>query len=269
VAVSCQPSGAVSPGFRKEGVTAEIASLSCDRSGVAQNVGVQQIASAQSSLTRIIGAVSGTRVPEPMAEVSADTELVVSDPADLVTLGSYYTFASAGVAGFMRINETAPPPTGVATIPIILRSAGETRLDSTFLASSAFVRSTLAAPDGSVLVDVSASDGGGFRIARSVPMEVGALHRFEIMASCTSAAGRHPYVAQPVLGNDCGAVVDPRFELDQAAFDEAMGAASFALADFFAVDLSANILAAVPEPGPLGLLAAGLAGLAARARARG
>lgn len=264
--VSCLPSGGPDPAFEKTGVTAEVASLACDVSGQAGAAGFQQLASSQTTLTRIVGAVTGTRVPEPTADARARTEFFLSDPADAISLGTRSTTGAASVDGFMRINQVATPPAAAAAIPIIVRSAGSTSLTSTFGGSLAFVRSTLSAPDGSVLIDVSAANGNGFQIVRSITMEVGALHRFEIAATCATSAGRNAFSGQVVLANDCQAIVDPSFALDQATFDAMMGAASFPLTDYFAVDLSANILAAVPEPSALALLALGAMGLAARGR---
>lgn len=264
--VSCLASGGPDPAFEKTGVTADVASLACDVAGQAGAVGYQQLAASQTTLTRIVGAVTGTRVPEPTADARARTEFFLSDPSGAIGLATRSTVGAASVAGFMRINQVATPPAAAAAIPILVRSAGSTSLTSTFGGSLAFVRSTLSSPDGSVLIDASAANGNGFQIARSITMEVGALHRFEIAATCASSAGSNPFSGQVVLVNDCQAIVDPSFALDQAAFDAMMGAASFPLADFFAVDLSANILAAVPEPSALALVGLGALALAARGR---
>ncbi|MDJ0788800.1 MAG: hypothetical protein QNK05_18480 [Myxococcota bacterium] len=52
---------------------------------------------------------------------------------------------------------------------------------------------------------------------------------------------------------DCQSVIDPVIRFDQAAFDARMGADTFPLDEFFAIELSANL----PEPDPGMLLASG------------
>jgi hypothetical protein len=73
---------------------------------------------------------------------------------------------------------------------------------------------------------------------------------------------------QVTVDADCSAFVDPSFTFDQGAFDAQMGGDTFALSDYYKIELSPNL---VPEPESVLLMGLGIAmlvGLSRRSRAK-
>lgn len=106
-------------------------------------------------------------------------------------------------------------------------------------------------------------------------MRPGLGYGVHIEASCGSSAevsagavGGLGYSSVGPVSGECQAVVDPWLAFDQPAFDELMGANTFALVDYYVIQTSPNL---VPEPQTQWMLLAGLSlltGLAMRRQSR-
>jgi hypothetical protein len=96
-----------------------------------------------------------------------------------------------------------------------------------------------------------------------------------LRAACGAGTRAYFYLEYPETGpptvvtqtdaSKCSAAVDPVLRFDQAAFDERYGAESFALDEYYALEISENVVP-LPAAGWLSLTA--VAALAVRARRR-
>jgi hypothetical protein len=177
------------------------------------------------------------------AEAFLETPLVVAGTS---TQGSFTAIATATIVGELRVNETATPPVPTPVLDIGALKSGQVAL---FGVSFGSVLLSLAGPmHANTTLALGPPNFTDAMISVGVaPDEV---YTVTLRAHCQSAGD----------GGGCNAVLDPVVFLDQAAFDARMGPLSYPLADFYAVEISANLMS-IPEPSSLLLMGIALAGL--------
>jgi hypothetical protein len=143
---------------------------------------------------------------------------------------------------WVELIQTAAPPKNVTTIPVSIQTAGEVNTNGV-ADGAAYGRFDFQyLPINSVtLVNVTPN------VADSVFLD----------ASCS---GQISYADGQAPSSFCQVVADPRFTLDQAAFDAQMGSNTFPLDQYYEFAYSPGA-AATPEPSSLALMVLGLIGV--------
>lgn len=175
------------------------------------------------------------------------------------------TLADGRVRFQFAVQQHAAPPRALATVPVQVVTEGEAGVSvlgfgaggGTFLSSTSqevLLTSDVLREDLNTLSPLSLQDS--FAVTATIDLVPGHVYFGHVIASCnqnSSASGSW----------SCGAEVQARFALDQAAFDASEGEQSFDLAQHFALVRSPNL---APEASSTGLGAVALAALAALRR---
>ncbi|MEJ2644577.1 MAG: hypothetical protein P8180_06530 [Gammaproteobacteria bacterium] len=178
---------------------------------------------------------------------------------------------------YMQVVPLTAPPTAPATIPVIFSAQGGISISggpyaslSSATASAAVVNATgtpLAFPTDAFSVNAqypaSGEASAGFDQTTTLDLLPSPdLYRINLVSACQAHAvvPVDPNTTTPVtVSANCSSHVDPAFAFDQGAFDAQMGAGTFALANYYKLELSPNL---VPLPSSLPLMGTGVALLA-------
>jgi hypothetical protein len=132
----------------------------------------------------------------------------------------------ATVDYFVALGESSTPPEVVTSIPVTLNWSGEASFEGAGWANS--------------WVDFGTTE-------YVTPGVVNLLFAPGIDYHGTVGSDCYAWVGSGLDYSECQAVTDPIFQFDQAAFDAQMGTLTFPLANYYAFELSPNL---VPEPSP-------------------
>ena len=184
-----------------------------------------------------------------------------------MTGGEPYLMWSAGAGGYIRyqvgLAGLGAAPQDVQMVPIKFRASGEAHVNGGDMGS--FDIAAWVGDQGwRRQWEGAGSNSGSFSGTTSVMLSTGANQAMEVLVS----AWCHVSTWSGGAGSgNCVAAADPIFSFDQPAFDTLMGANSFALDQYYRIDLSPGVTA-VPEPATAWMaLAGGLALVWRRRRA--
>lgn len=178
------------------------------------------------------------------------------------------TRSSARLSFQLTVAALAAPPAPVTQVPVRVAAQGiaEVSLLGMLAAASTYVSTTERIPFsnwdvfGALALTRNAPNGGtnelevSYDVVETIDLTPGSVYFADVVAGCNDSLSGS-WV--------CSADATASFVLDQAAFDERMGAGTFALAEFFVVQTSL-----VPEPSAHGLASAALGALAGACRLR-
>lgn len=217
----------------------------------------------------------------------SDRPLAAATAANVVEAGKYKMQAqgSAHLTYEVRLAESAAPPVALARVPVTVWVRGEvvreTQLTNAIttpeaIASAAvYIRSNpaLTVLNADVLSERALRNPGNaffdtpnFDKRVAVSLIPGHTYLVDLVAGCLLQGGSVD-PSRISFRSSCSAEADPVFELDQAALDKRLGASSFSLASYYGFEYSAGV-SPVPEPGTIGMMLAGLAGLCVGTRRR-
>lgn len=179
------------------------------------------------------------------------------------------TTASSRVKYQLAVEQFATPPVNVNEVPISLSTAGNVVVSELGMGASAGAYVSSTDPVAIATSDVFARSAqttpqfmpvvlaDSYDIVETLDLTVDHIYFVNVSAGCT--ASRKGTWA-------CDGRATASFVLDQAAFDERMGASTFGLSQYFAVRESPNL---VPEPDATQIGVAALVALAALTRRLG
>ena len=172
------------------------------------------------------------------------------------TIGQqFFISADAGATIFFSISPFTPPPASVAYIPIALTMKAEFEIEG----EADGVAAAFANGVGIFSFDTSSNPPQlNFEETRTEFFVPGEINNLTKAIHCS--AGPHSLLSNTA---SCSGIADPILAFDQARFDTIMGSATFPLADYYTIRVSANL---VPEPETYALVLVGLFVVAGFAR---
>ncbi len=180
---------------------------------------------------------SGDLYANTVGEAFPDVPLVL---VETLTRGAASAAATSEIDLEIRVNTLKTPPVATSVVDIAGYASGEVSLAG---ASYGTVRIGLDGPGHS---DTTLAFGppnfSDFMF--SVGIVPDSVYTATLQASCISSGDE----------GHCFAVLDPLLDFDQEAFNARLGADSYLLADYFAIEISAP----VPEPASYAMMLAGL-----------
>lgn len=147
----------------------------------------------------------------------------------------------AAVEATFVVRQIAVPPIPVTEVPLVLRVFGEMTVSGAGNNRGSFRVTVNGDPEDSFTFISPA--GGFYSVDSEFPGEFFTIEEdqtFIKQVTCSAEA------RWPVGSGFCSAVLDPILALDQATADALLGADTFPLADYFAIELSENFLVDAP-----------------------
>lgn len=163
--------------------------------------------------------------------------------------------AGATMTYYMTIDTLGQAPVEVSSLPVLFSAQG-----SATVSGGTYTNQTSSR--GTASVSLSDWTAGGPLVSHSLSLlgigsasfdhtdaldllipPLGLYYTVQMSANCQARTNLPNTGGDIVSGSTfCSANVDPLFEFDQTAFDELMGPNTFALADYFAISLSENLV---------------------------
>ena len=150
----------------------------------------------------------------------------------------------------MRVRETRPPDNSVSAVPIRFTAFASVAVNGPGVGASAYVRASSSSGSATAgdLFEALAStlliDGPDWRpsdvvdITESVNILIGQINFMTVAAGCRLKRDDDPDGSVECFPSQA----DVSFDFDQAAFDERMGEATFALAEHYSIELSPGLV---------------------------
>lgn len=149
---------------------------------------------------------------------------------------------TAAVSSSFGIREIASPPLALPAVPLKLRVRGEITVNG-IAETSATIRVTVNGDPEDSFEFTTPGAVGFFSVDQEFP---GEFFEIEVGQDFTKQAFCSAEARWPGGTSFCSVVLDPIIELDQATLDALLGANSFPLEDFYALEFSPNLTIDAP-----------------------